>query len=65
MYLVALPLIWSEAEHDLVVMITKKFAFEKQQGFYHNKVILSCHSCSKVWQHTAVNGLLLTKSVNS
>ena len=22
-------------------MITKKFAFEKQQGFYHNKVNLS------------------------
>ena len=33
MYLVALPLIWSEAEHDLVVMITKKFAFEKQARF--------------------------------
>ena len=49
MCLAAKPLIWSEAEGDLVVIKTsidlaltkKQFAFEKQQGLYHNKVNLS------------------------
>ena len=40
-YLVAKPLIWSEAEGDLVVIETSiQVAFEKQQGLYHNMVTL-------------------------
>ena len=45
LYLVSKPLILSEAEGDLVVMVVsriiKKFSFEKQQTLYHNKVTLS------------------------
>ena len=47
-YLVTKPLIWSEAENNLVVIdqylvgiTTRQFTFEKQQGLYHNKVTLS------------------------
>ena len=60
MYLVAKPLIWSEAEGDLVVIETSiQLAFEKQQGLYHNMVTLCLIPVERLGnQAQLLNGLL-------